>query len=304
MQAKIPRSTSIYRKSYLARGVLLAPAVLLYATFALLPQAQTLYFSLLQWDGIGESTFIGLKNFGTLLQDGVFLNSIGNTARFFLMNLLIHVGLGLLVAYLLSLQLKGWQLFRFLFFLPAVISGVAIAFIWFFIYNPRVGLILSVLKLFGLSELNPSWLGDVRLARWAITLPSTLQWFGFSVLIYLAGMQHAVPDSVIESAVIDGASRMTVFWRIVVPMIRDVIAMNMVFLTKGVLAHFDTVYMLTKGDPHDMTHVMGTLAWERIFTQSIFGYGSSIIVVIFLGTLLITGLSQKFIRTRSDSIPG
>lgn len=288
----------MYKKSYLSRSILLLPAVLLYISLGLYPQIQTLYYSFFRWNGIGEKVFIGFENFIALFKDEIVLVAIGNSFRLLLVNFVFQMGIAFVLAYILSTRLKGWKFFRFAYFVPCILSGTIIGFIWKFVYSSKYGLLNSILESINLSALTTSWLGNIDVARWAIAFPGAIQWMGFGVVIYMTAISN-INHSLIESAKIDGARNFKIMIHIVFPLIKSIAAMNMIYMIKGVLQSFDVLWMLTEGKPLNMTHSMATLAYTNIFRYNVLGYGSAIAFVIFIISVILAIISKLALKTDS-----
>lgn len=212
----------INKKTTMGIWLGILPALLIYTVFAILPILQSFYYSLMKWNGISEMTFVGLDNFVELLKDPDFWNSVKNNILVVLASVFGQVPIALLIAILLNRKLKGSRLFRTIGFLPVVLSTVVISITWNLVYNSKYGLINEFLRSIGLDFLTQNWLGDPDLALYSVLVVIVWQFVGLYLIIFLAALQN-IPNEVLESAKIDGASEWVTTWKITIPMIWDTI---------------------------------------------------------------------------------
>ncbi|WP_077622271.1 carbohydrate ABC transporter permease [Sediminibacillus massiliensis] len=272
----------------------LAPALLLYTVFAILPILQSFYYSFMEWDGFSEMTFVGLTNFQQLFQDSLFWNSVKNNIYVVLASVFGQVPIALFIALLLNRKLKGLKIFRTIGFLPVVLSTVVISLTWSLIYNSENGMINEFLRAIGLGALAQNWLGDTQWSMIAVCATVIWQFVGLYLIIFLAALQN-VPEEVLEAARIDGANEWTTTWKITVPMIWDTIIVAVILCIAGSLKTFDLIYVMTNGGPSHSTDVMALYMFNETFSQLQYGYGSAVSVVIFFFSLLLIFIVTKLL---------
>ena len=268
------------RKSKAAITLGILPAFIFYVVFAIYPILQSFYYSVMDWNGFNEMTFVGLDNFKKLFADPLFWNSVKNNLYVVLVSVLGQVPIALFFALLLNRKLKGAKLFRTIGFLPVVLSTVVISLTWSLIYNSRNGLINEFLGSIGLDSLAQNWLGDTKWTMASVLVVVVWQFIGLYLIIFLAALQN-VPAEVLEAAKIDGASEWATTWKITIPMIWDTILVAIILCIAGSLKTFDLIYVMTHGGPAHSTDVMALYMFNETFTTLQYGYGSAVSVFIF-----------------------
>ncbi|MGM0792518.1 carbohydrate ABC transporter permease [Bacillus infantis] len=264
----------------------LAPALLIYLVFAILPILQSFYYSLMEWNGFSAMKFVGLDNFVQLFQDSLFWNSVKNNIYVVLASVFGQVPIALFIALLLNRKIKGLKIFRTIGFLPVVLSTVVISLTWSLIFNSEQGLINELLRAVGLDFLAQNWLGDTTFSMIAVLVVVIWQFVGLYLIIFLAALQN-VPQEVLEAAKIDGASEWTTTWKITIPMIWDTIIVAVILAISGSLKTFDLIYVMTHGGPAHSTDVMALYMFNETFSKLQYGYGSAVSVVIFFFSLIL-----------------
>ncbi|RFB17446.1 sugar ABC transporter permease [Bacillus sp. HNG] len=268
------------------------PAFILYVVFAIYPILQSFYYSVMDWNGFNEMTFIGLDNFKKLFSDPLFWNSVKNNIYVVLASVLGQVPIALFIALLLNRKIRGAKLFRTIGFLPVVLSTVVISLTWSLIYNSRNGLINEVLRAVGLDSLAQNWLGDTKWTMIAVLVVVIWQFVGLYMIIFLAALQN-VPGEVLEAAKMDGASEWATTWKITVPMIWDTILVAIILCISGSLKTFDLIYVMTNGGPAHSTDVMALYMFNETFSKLQYGYGSAVSVFIFFFSLILIAIVNK-----------
>ncbi|SFE41849.1 multiple sugar transport system permease protein/raffinose/stachyose/melibiose transport system permease protein [Paenibacillus catalpae] len=273
------------------------PALLFYLIFLLLPTLSATYYSLTDWDGV-TSTFIGLDNFRAMFQDRLILASFRNTLQYTVSITIVQNGLGLLAALLLVRAFRGVNALRTMFFMPHIFSGLVMGYVWGFILEPNIGALNNVLEFLHLDALKMSWLGDPSVARWMIVFVSSWQNLGFSMVIYIAGLQ-GVPRDLYEYSDVEGASRWRKFASITFPLIAPSFTINMILCLIGNLKLFDQIYSLTGGGPGFATESIASTIYKVGFYNGIeWGYGSALSIVLFLCILLLSVTMVTLLRRR------
>jgi raffinose/stachyose/melibiose transport system permease protein len=264
----------------------LAPALVVYTAFVLWPIANTFYFSTLDWNGISEPVQIGLGNFSGLLGDDAAWGALRHNVVLIIASLIIQLPIGLALALLLLAPLRGTTVLRSVYFLPQLMSTVAIGILWAFIYNPTFGAVNRVLDAIGLGVLRQGWLGEPRFALGAIIIVICWQYIPFYMILYRAGLT-SIPLEVNEAAMVDGASYWDRFRYVTVPLLSGTTRTAVLLSVIGSLKYFDLIWIMTGGGPSNATDVLATYMYDMAFTRSRLGYGSAIAVVLFLLALLI-----------------
>lgn len=273
----------------------IAPALLLLLILVFIPLVLSGYYGLMDWDGIGEKTFIGLENYITGIQDKLFWNSAFHSfllAIFSTLSLVIY----LTVSFILASKIKGADLLRKIYLIPMLLSSVAIAQLWVKIYNPSNGILNVFLMSIGV-ENPPLWLANPSIVLFAIFVPILWQYAGFYILIYYAALKN-IPESLIEAARIDGASAFQIATRIKLPLIKEVVSVTIVLAIVGSLKYFDLIYVMTAGGPNGASEVMASYMYKLAFSNYNFGYGSAIGFLLLLITLIVTLIVRKLTETK------
>ncbi|SDO99205.1 raffinose/stachyose/melibiose transport system permease protein [Microbacterium sp. ru370.1] len=295
-----PMSTSMLpRRSGLAVAVFLVPPLLLYGAAVLLPIVQSLVLSLFSWDGITRLTFVGLDNYVKMFtRDDVFWTAFGNALGYLAICLVLQLGGALAVAGLLTALPRARELVKTLYLLPAVISTVAIAFLFLRIYSLEpVGLINQLLAFVGLDGLQTAWLSNLQTVLAAVSIPEGWRFTGLYMLIIYAAL-IAVPRELEEAARLDGASWWQTFWRIRFPYIRPVWITTTVMATTFALRGFDIPYLLTNGGPGQASELLTTYMYKTAFVHTDYGYASALSVFIVVECLVAVGLIFLLLRRK------
>jgi len=269
----------------------LAPAFLLLILFIVYPLVRSLYLSLFQWNGITKPVYIGLENFVQLSQDGSFLNALYNTLTFAILTTVGTVGIGFLLAVAIERRLVGWQAFKIIYFLPVMMAATVVAMLWGQLLDPTFGPINVMLKGIGVAH-PPVWMGDPKFALYAIIGVSIWQYAGFPMIVLLAAMEN-IPGDIHDAATIDGVNGWQRMTRIIIPMIKNVLAVIIMLQIIFSLKVFDVVWVMTQGGPGEATSVLGVYLYRNAFVYTYFGYGSAVAVVM---TVIIVTLSLTYRR--------
>ena len=262
-------------------GVIL-PALIVYVLFVLYPIAQAVYYSAFDWNGLGPlEDFVGIDNYRTVLTDNVFQMAIRHNLVILVLSLLVQLPLALLVALLLRTNIPGRALFRTIFFLPYVLSEVITALIWVFMFRPDSGFINSVLTRVVPGFEPRAFLAEPGVVLYAIFAVITWRFFGFHMILYLAGLQ-GIPSDLEDAARLDGASRMQVLRDITLPLLGPTVRVSVFFSVLGSLQFFDLIWVMTKGGPINASNTMATYMYTYGFQRFQLGYGAAVSLVIFL----------------------
>lgn len=265
----------------------LFPAMFLMTVIVVVPIFVSSYYSLLDWDGIGKSTFIGIQNYKELFHDMRFISSIKNSLLFVVLSLFIQLPFSLLIAIVIANGVKGEKIYRTIYFIPVIISTVVIGQLWQKIYNADYGLLNSLLKGMGLSGLAQDWLGQKKTALLCSFVPILWQYVGYHMLIMYAGIK-GISEEINEAAIIDGANKIKTAWYITIPMLKPILKVCVTFSLIGALKVFDLIYVLTNGGPLHSTEVPSIYMYTTIFDSFKYGYGSAVSIFIILECLAFT----------------
>ncbi|WP_240689217.1 carbohydrate ABC transporter permease [Ammoniphilus sp. YIM 78166] len=266
----------------------MGPALAIYLTYVVYPIISTFYYSLFNWTGIGSTqTFVGLSNYVKLLSDFIFLQSLQNNLLLTLASILTQLPLGLILALLLFAPIRGIRLFRTVYFLPLLMSTVAIGILWTFIYDPSFGIVNQGLGLVGLEAWQAGWLGEKETAFWAVVGTVCWQFTPFYMILFRAAIV-GIPEDIYEAASIDGANGWKKFWHITLPMLRPTIITSSILAIIGSLKYFDLIFVMTGGGPDSSTELMATYMYKQAFAQFNMGYASAISFSMFAIAFVIT----------------
>ncbi len=284
------------RKNKKAVLCFLAPGLLLYTLFLMVPIGGSFVLSFFDWNGIKNVPleFVGLENFQAVITDSTFWHSIKNILWFMVLTLATQLPIGLLLAVMLSERYRGYRLFKFAYFVPQVLSTTVIGLVWYFILMPT-GVLNTVLGSLGLDHLVKMWLVDKSTAMTSIILVNTWCGIGFHMTVSYAAIS-GIPDDIVEAAKLEGAVGLKKVFYIIIPMIWESIISSIVVIVTAVLKTFDLVYVMTKGGPNGLTDVPSTLLYKEAFQYSDFGRASVIGVYIFILSVLFTVLSLRITK--------
>jgi raffinose/stachyose/melibiose transport system permease protein len=282
---------------WLTIGLFLLPALILYAVFVMLPVAQAIQYSLYKWNGLAPLTeFVGLQNYVTAFGNKAFTTSIGNNALIVILSLAVQIPFSLALAVLLNRRFPGRALFRLLFFLPYVLSEAVTGIVFTLMLQPH-SVVDSTLGNVGLGALVQDWLGDSTLVMITLFVIISWKYFGFHMIIMLAGLQ-GIPKELEEAALIDGADRRQSFRYVTLPLLGPTIRVSVFLSIIGALQLFDMVWVMTAGGPINASSTMAIAMFKAGFRSNQFGYGSALAVILFLCCLVVALLYQRFVLRR------
>jgi raffinose/stachyose/melibiose transport system permease protein len=262
------------------------PALVMYAIFFIKPFITSIFYSLTSWNGYDPvKKFVGLQNYVHLFHDQMVWLSLSHNLIWIVIGTFAPIIIGLPLAVLLTQIKRGRLIFQTAYFLPYVLSGVLIGVIWGWIYNPVFGLLNYLLKSIGLGALARGWLGDPKLALYAVLVAAVWGYFGFCVVIFMAGLQNINTD-LVEAAKIDGANAVQQFFYVIIPQLRNVLNMVIVYNLIGGFSVFDIVRIMTVGGPANHTETIATYTFNMSFTQNNIGYGTTLSMVMTVLSLI------------------
>jgi multiple sugar transport system permease protein len=270
----------------------LFPSVAIFILYRITPIIWNFVLSFQEWQFIGPNKWVGLRNYAEMIRDPVFWQSFKNTLIYFFGGTPIAIALAVLVAVLVNNPIRGRNAYRVMIFLPYPITPVAVAIIWQWLYNDKVGLINFVLRTLGLVSDPVPFLQSFTLALPSVIVTTVWQVLGYFVIIVLTGLQ-TIPDDLYESAELDGASRLVQFFRITLPLIRSTIFLCFIVGIINSFTVFDIIYVMTDGGPGHATEILVTNIYKNAFTFNRMGYAAAMTVFMFLFLLLVTWYSNR-----------
>lgn len=265
-------------------AIFLLPAILTYLVFILYPIFDTFVISLYRWNGISPTrTFVGLDNYTTLLQESRFWFAFRNNMYVVLLSIFVQIPLGLVMALVLFSKIKGKKILNVLFFLPYLMSTVAVGLLWIFMYDPVNGPVNRLFNLFGMQSVH--WLAGGTSSLIAILIVIAWQFAPFYMILFRAAMV-GIPEEHYESAEIDGASETQKFFYITLPSIMPTIVSSSILAVVGSLKTFAIFYVMTGGGSGISTDILGTFMYRQAFINFNMGYSSAIAAIMFIVALI------------------
>ncbi|MBQ6371642.1 MAG: sugar ABC transporter permease [Oscillospiraceae bacterium] len=263
--------------------IFLLPALILFCGVLIAPIGASTYFSLFDWNGFGAKTFIGFANYKELFSSNAigFMKALRNSLLLAALSVFLQLPLALGLALTLGRKVKGERLFLSVYFMPVLISTVVIGQLWLKIYNPDYGILNVFLRAVGLGKWAKIWLGTKETALGAVFVPTLWQYVGYHMLLLYAGVK-SVPPQLREAAMLDGATDSQIDRYIMLPYIKPIIRISVIFAVTGSLKSFDLIYVLTNGGPLHSTEVPSTLMINMLFLRNRYGMGSTIAVLLII----------------------
>ncbi|MEV7971035.1 sugar ABC transporter permease [Sphaerisporangium sp. NPDC088356] len=277
----------------------LLPALVLFGLLVLVPIAVAMYTSVFKWNGLGglPSNFVGLDNFTRMFDDEVFVGDLWRGLVLIVLSITIQLPLALAIAMLLNQKMRGRAVYRLLFFAPYVLSEVITGVLFTMILSPEAGLANQMLGAIGLDALQSSWLAEPSTVMMSLFLVMIWKYFGFHMILYLAGRQ-SIPKELGEAAAIDGAGSWNQFRYVTLPLLGPTIRISAFLSVIGAIQLFDLVWVLTSGGPIHSSETMAVTMFQFGFKRSQVGYASAISVVMFLISLVFALAYQRFVLRR------
>ena len=277
-------------------SVFLLPAVVFCLLYLVLPIPISTYYSLFKWDGVGEKVFQGLQNWGELMGDDIFWLSLFNNVKLIFFSIIVQIPIALFLAVVLTRGFKGSDFLKTVYFIPLLMSAVAIAILWNYVFDPNFGALNSFLKLFGIGPIN--WLGNQDIALYAVISAVSWRYIPFYMILFIAAIV-GIPQSLYEAAKIDGATEWEKFKYITLPLLKPTVINAVVLILVGSLKYFGIVFAMTGGGPNHASELMATYMYKSAFQSFRMGYGSTIAVALFV-IALVTSL--LFMNATKDDI--
>lgn len=274
------------------------PALLLFLVFNFYPLLRTFQLSFYQWNGIDKDmVFVGFAQYKDILfNNPAFWKSMLNAGYVTVLALTLQNGLALLLALLVNRQIKGENIYRVIFFLPPVLSGIVVGLIWKFVYDGNFGILNHWLISLGFTDFKDfAWLSEIKTALSSVAVVHMWKGFGYGFIILLAGLQ-TIPNELYEAAEVDGADKWQQFKHITVPCMIPVFTIVTILTILGSMQIFDLIYSMTRGGPAGYTHVPITKIYEYM-SNGEFGY-STAMAIIFGMVLLFVSFGQLYVSKK------
>jgi ABC superfamily ATP binding cassette transporter, membrane protein len=273
-----------------AIAVFLLPAFIVYSVIVMVPILVSIYYSCLDWNGIGKKSFVGFNNYIKLFGDSVFRQAFGNNIIYIVIVMVLQLGFGFSIAVLLTYLKKGRGFIQTVYYIPSVITVIAISqlFTGFYSYEP-LGLFNIFRKMLGMEPV--AFLSEYKTVLWAVASVEGWQYIGIYMIIFYSALVSVSPD-ILEAARIDGATELQILVKIRIPAIANVIMLSCILSLVGALRGFAAPMNMTKGGPNHRSEILATYMYKKAFTSRDYGYGSAIAVIIvvlsIIGVLLIS----------------
>jgi multiple sugar transport system permease protein len=275
-----------------------APALVGFAVFYLLPTIRAFYIGLTNWNLLRAPKFLGLENYTRLVGDGKFWSSIWITVLYVLYNIPVQTVLGLLIAVLLK-RLTGSVFVRSIMLAPFLVSNVIAAMIWFWMLDPVLGFVNFLLQGVGLG--SHAFFSDEHLALPTIAAINVWRHMGYAALLFYTGLQ-SIPGHLYEAAKIEGASEWRMFRSITLPLLRPTVVFVLVTSVIGSFQIFDTIAVTTQGGPGTATRTIVWYIYQEAFSSMRMGYASAMSTVLFLGLVLVTLVQMRVLRSGESDL--
>lgn len=281
-----------------AIAVFLLPAFIVYSVIVMVPILVSIYYSCLDWNGIGKKTFVGFNNYIKLFGDSVFRQAFGNNIIYIVIVMVLQLGFGFIIAVLLTYLKKGRGFIQTVYYIPSVITVIAISqlFTGFYSYEP-LGLFNIFRKMLGMEPI--AFLSDYKTVLWAVASVEGWQYIGIYMIIFYSALVSVSPD-ILEAARIDGATELQILVKIRIPAIANVIILSCILSLVGALRGFAAPMNMTKGGPNHRSEILATYMYKKAFTSRDYGYGSAIAVIIVILSIIGVLLISKYMDGENE----
>ena len=287
MIIKKKKATARQKKDWFAGYVFIAPVTLGLLVFYIWPFIQNFWFSFNDVNKFNVTHFIGLDNYKQLIGDAEVWTTFGNTLKYVVFTVPIGLFLSICIAALLNAKIRGTSIYRTLYFLPSVTMAAAVAMVWKWVFNEKMGILNSVIA--GLGGERVGWLTNPKTALFIVMLVGLWMSVGYNMIILLAGMQ-GIPKTYYEAASIDGAGGLAQFFKITIPLLTPSIFFVMITSIISGFQVFDVVYMMVlKSNPaYESTQTVVMLFYRQAFDYGYKGYAAAISILIFIAIMIVT----------------
>ena len=281
-----------------AIAVFLLPAFIVYSVIVMVPILVSIYYSCLDWNGIGKKSFVGFNNYIKLFGDSVFRQAFGNNIIYIVIVMVLQLGFGFSIAVLLTYLKKGRGFIQTVYYIPSVITVIAISqlFTGFYSYEP-LGLFNIFRKMLGMEPV--AFLSEYKTVLWAVASVEGWHYIGIYMIIFYSALVSVSPD-ILEAARIDGATELQILVKIRIPAIANVIMLSCILSLVGALRGFAAPMNMTKGGPNHRSEILATYMYKKAFTSRDYGYGSAIAVIIVILSIIGVLLISKYMDGENE----
>ncbi|MCR8657111.1 carbohydrate ABC transporter permease [Paenibacillus endoradicis] len=277
---------------------LLIPISLL-LLFLIYPTIRLFQFSLTDWNGMSKGfNYVGFDNFVQAFQTPEVWKALSNNFLYFIVHV-IFIPLEIMIAVYLNQKLRASNFFRTIVFMPYIINGVAVAYIFTYLYNPLNGPLNELLSVVGLESLTQKWLSDTGVVNYSLIAVSLWRFSGFHVILFLAGLQ-SIPNDLYEAATVDGAGALHKFRHISVPGIILVIDLVLFLNIRGALQVFDIPFLMTQGGPGTASTTFTVYTLETAFKFNNYGLASALAIILMVIIIAMSIVQKKLIKVKGD----
>jgi raffinose/stachyose/melibiose transport system permease protein len=282
--------------------VFLLPGLLFYILAVFYPIEESIRLSFMKWGGIGTKKFVGFDNYVTMFKDKVFYTAFKNNFIYLLIAVSIQLIIGLVFAVLLTYIKKKSTLIKTLFYIPCIITTVAVSQLFRSMYAIEpMGLINQVLNAIGLENLATTWLTNVKTVLACVSIPEGWRFSGMYMVIFYAALISLDPE-VYEAAKVDGANEWQTLIKIKLPLIRSIILLTLTMSITGALRGFDIPFLLTGGGPGNVSELMSTYMYKKAFSSNQYGYASSLAVFVIIESILVVFALRIGFTSKEDRL--
>ena len=279
--------------------IFLVPAFIFLLVFIVYPIIYSVRLSTYEWNGIGlNKLFIGLENWKELLNDTIFRKALLNNITIMVLSILVQLPIGMLLATFLDFGGKRLNVFKVIWFIPMLMSSVAIGYLFRYALDANTGIITGISKFFGGNSID--LLGNPKTALLTITVAICWQFIPFYMVYFLAAYTN-IPADLYEAAIIDGATKNQYFWKIALPILRPAIKSAIILSMVGSLKYFDLIYVMTGGGPGSASELMATYMYKNAFASQRMGYGSTIATGMFIIITIISLFTIKILNREEEA---
>lgn len=278
----------------------LLPCLLLFGLIYLIPLIMVIVSSFFEWKAGGVFNFVGLQNYiNAFTNDPRMARALINTGIWVLLQSTVHVGIGTVIAFMLSKKLRGWKVLRTIYMIPNVVSAAALGVIFLNVFNPKYGIINSLVSAITGAPFEKNWFFEQNSAFMTVTW-SWLLYTGMIIIVVLAGIL-AIPEDIIEAARIDGATEMQINLKVRLPLIRTVLGTGVILAATSMLREFELIYLTTNGGPGDTTLNLPLYLYKTSMTDNNYGYANMMgVVLIVAGIIAVQAINKLFRMNESD----
>lgn len=280
--------------------VFLLPGLLFYILAVFYPIEESIRLSFMKWGGIGNKKFVGFDNYATMFQNKVFYTAFLNNLVYLLIAVSMQLSIGLVFAVLLTYMKKKSTLIKTLFYVPCIITTVAVSQLFRSIYAIEpMGLINQILNAIGLDNLVSSWLTNIKTVLVCVSIPEGWRFSGMYMVIFYAALVSLDPE-VYEAAKVDGASEWQTLIKIKLPLIKSIFLLTLTMCITGALRGFDIPFLLTGGGPGNVSELMSTYMYKKAFSSNQYGYGSALAVFVIIESILVVSVLRIGFTFKED----